>query len=57
MYNCWEASPEERPSFEKLSSTLERRLEVEAGYIQLHMGTGQEIINLSFYIASYDLYK
>ena len=37
VYKCWRASPEERPSFEELTSTLERRLEAVATYMELKM--------------------
>ena len=34
---CWALNPEDRPGFEKLSSSLGRLLEISAGYLELSM--------------------
>ena len=37
MMKCWALSPEDRPGFEKLSSSLEKLLNISAGYLELSM--------------------
>ena len=37
MVKCWALDPNDRPSFEKLSSTLGKLLQVASGYLELNM--------------------
>ena len=37
MKKCWALNPEDRPGFEKLSSTLGKLIETAAGYLELSM--------------------
>ena len=37
MVKCWALDPNDRPSFEKLSSTLGKLLHVASGYLELNM--------------------
>ena len=37
MVKCWTLDPEDRPTFEKLSTTLEKLLQIAAGYPELNM--------------------
>ena len=37
MCRCWKTSPKERPSFKKLSSQLDERLQSSAGYLEMKM--------------------
>ena len=37
MVKCWAFDPEDRPTFEKLSTTLEKLLHMAAGYLELNM--------------------
>ncbi len=37
MCECWKSSPDERPTFEVLSSNLEERLQEVSGYLELRM--------------------
>ena len=37
MMKCWALNPEDRPGFEKLSSTLGKLMEIAAGYLELSM--------------------
>ena len=37
MMKCWAFNPEDRPGFEKLSSTLGKLMEIAAGYSELSM--------------------
>ena len=37
MVKCWALSPEDRPTFEKLSATLGNLLQTTAGYLELGM--------------------
>ena len=37
MTKCWTLNPEDRPDFEKLSSSLGKLLEISAGYLELSM--------------------
>ena len=37
MIQCWALNPEDRPGFEKLSSSLGKLLEISAGYLELSM--------------------
>ena len=42
VYKCWRESPDERPTFEDLATTLERMLESIAGYLELGMVLEQQ---------------
>ena len=37
MYKCWKVDPDERPSFEALSSTFDEKMQAVAGYLELKM--------------------
>ena len=37
MVKCWALDSEDRPTFEKLSTTLEKLLQMAAGYLELNM--------------------
>jgi hypothetical protein len=37
MMKCWALSPEDRPDFKKLSSSLGKLVEISAGYLELSM--------------------
>ena len=37
MVKSWALNPNDRPTFEKLSSTLDRLLQLSAGYLELGM--------------------
>ena len=37
MVKCWAIDPNNRPTFEKLSSTLSNLLQIAAGYLELSM--------------------
>ena len=37
MVKSWALDPDDRPTFEKLSSTLDRLLQLLAGYLELGM--------------------
>ena len=37
MIKSWALTPDDRPTFEKLSSTLDRLLQLSAGYLELGM--------------------
>lgn len=37
MIKSWALDPDDRPTFEKLSSTLDRLLQLLAGYLELGM--------------------
>ena len=37
MVKCWALDPADRPTFDKLSSTLGKLLQTAAGYLELNM--------------------
>ena len=37
VYKCWKVDPDERPSFETLSSTFDEKMQAVAGYLELKM--------------------
>ena len=37
VYKCWKVDPDERPSFEALSSTFDEKMQAVAGYLELKM--------------------
>jgi hypothetical protein len=37
MMKCWALSPEDRPDFKKLSSSLGKLVAISAGYLELSM--------------------
>ena len=37
VYKCWKVNPDERPSFETLSSTFDEKMQAVAGYLELKM--------------------
>ena len=37
IYKCWKLSPDDRPSFEALSSAICGRLQAVAGYMEVQM--------------------
>ena len=37
VYKCWKVDPDERPSFEALSSIFDEKMQAVAGYLELKM--------------------
>ena len=37
LFKCWKASPDDRPTFEALSTTFGSLLDSEAGYMEINM--------------------